>query len=258
MKVAPVRRIRGRLKAVGLLAAAAVALIFVMSSAEARTIAGVSLLVRPATVPRDKPQPVSLEIGRSFAFDPNTRYISDAVLLDPAFTLKIEAIPVCESQIIGMSFAAAVAICRRSLIGHERVIFADGTKMTMAVFNEAHERYLAYGVHTQDGVDDHYSGYGAISGGAGSSIGVNLPLDDHGMSLPAGAPTPASVTDVRVTLNGTVQVGSRRRTIIAASCPNHRWKMVVSRQVPAVINGVSTDRWVRAGTMHIKCASASP
>jgi hypothetical protein len=240
------------------LVVAAVGLVFAMSNAEASTVAGVSLLVRPATVPRDKPQPVSLEIGRSFAFDPNTRYISDAVLLDPAFTVKIEAVPVCEAQIFGMSLAAAVTICRRSLIGHERVIFADGTKMTMAVFNDAHERYLAYGVHTQDGVDDHYRGYGAISGGTGSSIGVNLPLDDNGTSLPAGAPTPASVTDVRLTLNGTVQVGSRRRMLMSASCPDRRWKMVVSRQVPAVINGVSTDRWVRAGTMHIKCALARP
>jgi hypothetical protein len=244
MKEAAVRRNRARAQAVGLLAATALALVFVTSSAEAGTIAGVSLLVRPATVPRGKPQPVSLEIGRSFAFDPNTRYISDAVLLDPAFTIKIEAVPVCEAQIIGLSYAAAVAICRRSLIGHEQVSFADGTKMTMAVFNDAHERYLAYGVHTQDGIEDHYSGYGSISSGPGSSVGVNLPRDDHGTSLPAGAPTPASVAEVRLQL----------RMIISASCPNSRWKMVVSRQVPTVINGVPTDKWVRAGTMRINCA----
>jgi hypothetical protein len=247
------RRLRGRLGAVGALAGIALALVLVTSSAEARTISGVSLLVRPATVPRDEPKPVSLEIGRSFAFDPGTRYGSDAVLLDPAFTIRVEAVPVCEAQIIGMSYSAAVAICRRSLIGHERVIFADGTTMMMAVFNDAHERYLAYGVHTQDGVEDHYSGYGSISSGAGSSIGVNLPRDDSGMSLPAGAPTPASVTDVRLNLNGTDQVGGQARTIMSASCPKGRWRMVVSRQVPAVINGVPTDRWVRAGTMHINC-----
>lgn len=235
----------------------AVALALSTSQVEAKTVAGVSVLVRPVRVPPDNARPVSLTISRSFTFDPMARYLSDAVLLDPAFTVELRAVPACEAPILGMSSEAALAACRASLIGHETVGFADGTSLKMDVFNQRHGRYLAYGVRTQDGVEVHYRAYGSTGGGPRASIGVNLPVDDSGSVLPAGSSAPASVAEVRVKLTGTARISGRRETIVSASCPRRHWKLVISRQVPATVNGVATNRWVRAGALHISCASST-